>query len=65
MKRSHLLLAGLLLLLPLAGSCAKGGDECDSCTMDSDCKSGFMCTTFSDDSKRCGSGVGSTTCRVR
>ena len=37
---------------------------------DSDCKGGLVCVNFLDDNgnivgKRCGSGVGATTCRVR
>jgi hypothetical protein len=54
----------LLLALPLAG-CGSHGEECDTCTVDSDCKAPLVCTTFSDGSHRCGSGVGSTTCRTR
>ncbi len=50
-------------VLPLAG--CTSGDECDSCTMDVDCKSGYFCTPFEDGSHRCGSGLGVTTCRVR
>jgi hypothetical protein len=45
-------------------SCSNGG-ECDKCSVDEDCKSGLVCSTFSDDSKRCGSGTGQTQCRVR
>ena len=62
MRPSALLLL-LLLVLPWLG-CAKG-QECDRCSTDDDCKSGSVCTTFSDGSKRCGTGVGATTCRVR
>jgi hypothetical protein len=62
MRRSALLLI-LLLVLPWLG-CTKG-QECDRCSSDDDCKSGSVCTTFSDGSKRCGTGVGATTCRVR
>jgi len=66
MRRMRWLLCLALALpavLPLAG-CTKG-DECDSCTTDADCKDGFFCTDFSDGSRRCGSGVGATSCRVR
>jgi hypothetical protein len=52
-----------LAALPMA-ACTSGG-ECDVCSSDSDCKSGFVCSTFSDDSRRCGSGEGATSCRVR
>jgi hypothetical protein len=53
----------LLLALPL-GAC-NNGDECDTCTSDDDCKNGLVCSTFSDDSRRCGYGTGETSCRVR
>jgi hypothetical protein len=50
-----------LLFVPLA-SCGK---ECDTCQSDSDCASeGLVCVSFSNGSRRCGSGVGATTCRV-
>ncbi len=64
-RRLRLLSLGLLAVatLPLLG-CSNGG-ECDKCTVDADCKSGLVCSTFSDDSKRCGSGTGQTQCRVR
>jgi hypothetical protein len=54
----------LLLALPFAG-CGSTGDECDSCSSDDDCKAGLVCSTFGDGSRRCGSGVGDTSCRVR
>jgi hypothetical protein len=60
----RLLAAVLLLVLPSVG-CGSHGEECDTCTSDTDCKAPFVCTTFSDGSHRCGSGVGSTTCRTR
>jgi hypothetical protein len=64
MRRSaSLLLLVLLLVVPWFG--CGNGQECDTCSSDSDCKSGSLCTSFSDGSKRCGSGVGATTCRVR
>jgi hypothetical protein len=62
MKRRHALLAAVLLLAGLLPAC---GSECNRCSSDDDCEAGFVCTTFSDGSKRCGSGVGATTCRVR
>jgi hypothetical protein len=68
-RRPHwplrLVLLGLLAVsaLPIL-SCSNGG-ECDKCSVDEDCKSGLVCSTFSDDSKRCGSGTGATQCRVR
>jgi hypothetical protein len=54
----------LLLGLPFAG-CGSSGGECDSCSSDDDCKGGLVCSTFNDGSKRCGSGQGATSCRVR
>jgi hypothetical protein len=61
-------LPALLLLSSLAlrfAGCGTTGDECGSCSSDDDCKSGFVCSTFSDGSKRCASGLGSTSCKVR
>jgi len=61
-------LAGLALLLMLAlpfAGCGSTGDECDTCSSDDDCKAGLVCSTFGDGSRRCGSGIGDTTCRVR
>jgi hypothetical protein len=56
----------LLLVLTVVPWLGCGnGQECDSCSSDSDCKSGFVCVKFGDGSHRCGSGVGATTCRVR
>jgi hypothetical protein len=63
MPRSRLLLVAVLVVVPFFG-CTKG-NECDRCSVDEDCSEGFLCTSFSDGSKRCGSGVGATTCRVR
>lgn len=68
MKLSRWPLALVLLALPLAG--CSGGEECDKCDSDDDCKSGFVCSNFLDSSgkvveKRCGSGIGATQCRVR
>ena len=66
MKRSRWLLAVVLFSFPLIGSCASTGDECDVCSADADCKTGLVCASFSGEStKRCASGTGSTTCRVR
>ena len=65
MKRTRLAL-GLLVLLTLPlGSCGSSGDECDTCSSDDDCKSGLVCSKFSDGSQRCGTGVGATSCRTR
>jgi hypothetical protein len=52
-----------VLALPIAG--CDSGDECDTCSNDEDCQAGFVCSTFSDGSQRCGSGLGSSNCRVR
>ena len=62
MRLSRILLV-ILTCLPLFG-CDNGG-ECDECSSDQDCKSGFVCSSFSDGSRRCGSGAGATTCKVR
>ena len=53
----------LLLALPVVG--CNSGDECDICSSDDDCQTGYVCSTFDDGSQRCGSGAGATTCRVR
>jgi hypothetical protein len=63
MSRTRWLLALVLAAMPLA-ACTQG-DECDTCSSDEDCRSGFVCSSFDDASKRCGSGLGATTCRVR
>ena len=63
MRQRRAILILLLAALPVLG--CTSGDECDVCDADADCKEGFTCTTFSDGSKRCGSGVGATTCRTR
>jgi hypothetical protein len=66
MKRSRWLLLALLAVFPLIGSCASTGDECDVCTLETDCKAGLVCATFAGETtKRCASGLGSTACRVR
>jgi hypothetical protein len=57
------LMAASLLAMSIAG-CTKG-NECDRCNSDDECKAGFVCSSFPDNQKRCGSGVGATTCRVR
>ena len=66
MKQSRWLLAAVVALFPLIGSCASTGDECDVCTADTDCKAGLVCASFAGETtKRCASGLGSTACRVR
>jgi hypothetical protein len=64
MRRSRWLLAAVLALMPLV-SCTRG-QVCDRCETDEDCQDANapVCTTFSDGSQRCGSGVGASTCRV-
>jgi hypothetical protein len=64
MTRSRRYLAPVLLLALAVAGCGSG-DECDPCSSDDDCKAGLVCSTFSDGSKRCASGLGSTNCRVR
>jgi len=61
--RAQALVLLLLLVVAFAG-CGASGDECDRCSGDNDCTAGFVCSTFDDGSKRCGTGMG-TTCRVR
>ena len=65
MRRSRWLLAVVLVLMPIV-SCTRG-QGCDRCESDEDCQdeAARVCTDFSDGSRRCGSGVGGTTCRVR
>ena len=66
MSLSHrsLWLAGFVLaVLPFAG-CSSGG-ECDTCTIDADCKPGLFCSRFDDQSMRCSEGLGTLQCRVR
>jgi hypothetical protein len=64
MPRSRWLLYVVLSVAPLVASCTRG-NECDRCETDEDCQEGFVCSTFEDDSRRCGTGTGATTCRVR
>lgn len=59
-----LLALALLSALPAAG-CRSSGEECDACSSDNDCQLPFVCRRFSDDSMRCASGVGATSCRTR
>ena len=57
---------GLLLALALPiSSCGASGGECDTCSSDDDCNGGLICSSFSDGSRRCGSGMGETSCKVR
>ena len=62
MRRRRVFLILLLAALPVLG--CSSGEECDTCSEDADCQEGFLCTTFSDGSRRGGSGVGATTCRT-
>jgi len=62
MRRMRWLLC-LALALPAALPLAGCSSECKTCKMDVDCKDGFFCTDFSDGSRRCGSGLGVTSCR--
>jgi hypothetical protein len=63
MKNTRRILLPLVLALPLLA--CSSGDECETCTQDSDCQAGFVCSRFSDGSQRCGTGTGASTCRVR
>jgi hypothetical protein len=62
MKRLRWALLVLLVAFPTVG-CSSGG-ECDTCSVDADCSGGLVCVNFSDGSRRCGSGTGTTQCRV-
>lgn len=64
LRSGRTLLLALLVALALPLSACSKNDECDTCETDEDCKEGFVCSTFSDGSKRCGSGLGATSCRV-
>jgi len=63
MKITRRFLLPFVIALPLL-TCSSG-DECETCTQDTDCKAGFVCSRFSDGSQRCGTGTGASTCRVR
>lgn len=64
MKKRLQTWAMLLALALVVGACGSEGEECDVCSSDDDCSGGLVCSTFSDGSKRCGTGQG-TSCRVR
>ncbi len=49
------------LIIGALSSCAST-EECGTCSGDADCRSGFFCSTFSDGTRRCASGIGDTTC---
>jgi hypothetical protein len=53
-----------LVLSSLACAACGKGRECDACRDDGDCRAGFVCSTFSDGVRRCGSGTGATNCRL-
>lgn len=64
-----LLLVSALALAASTAACTQG-NECDTCSQDSDCDAGLFCENFRDDDgqlvgKRCASGLAVTTCRVR
>jgi hypothetical protein len=58
-KRFAVLLAALVI--GALSSCAST-EECGTCSGDADCRSGFFCSTFSDGTRRCASGMGDSTC---
>jgi len=58
-------LLAVAVVLALSLACGSSGEECDTCSSDDDCNAGLVCSSFSDGSRRCGTGVGGTTCRVR
>jgi len=49
------------LLIGALSSCAST-EECGTCSGDADCRAGFLCSTFSDGTRRCASGTGETNC---
>lgn len=63
MKPYRTRMALLLTLVLALGACASG-DKCDPCSTDSDCQSGYVCSKFSDGKTYCGSGQGTSQCRV-
>src|SRR4029077_20582589 len=50
MRRARVLPAIVLAALTALIACTKG-NECDKCTTDADCKEGFFCTDFNDQSR--------------
>ena len=62
MRRRRAILILLMAALPVLA--CSSGDECDTCDSDDDCQDGLVCSTFGDGSRRCGSGLGATTCRT-
>jgi hypothetical protein len=58
-KRALAVLAAFVI--GALSSCAST-EECGTCSGDGDCRSGFFCSTFSDGTRRCASGMGDTTC---
>jgi hypothetical protein len=66
--RLLLLLCLLVPAVPLVG--CSDGEECDECQTDADCVAPLVCVGFNHENgesagRRCGSGVGASTCRVR
>jgi hypothetical protein len=64
MPHKRLLALIAALFLGALSSCAST-EECGTCSADADCRSGFFCSTFSDGTRRCASGMGDTTCGKR
>ena len=62
MKQVRWVVLLILTALPAVG-CSSGG-ECDTCSEDADCNGGLICKNFSDGSRRCAVGDGTTQCRV-
>ena len=57
----RLLALAAALLIGSLSSCAST-EECGTCASDDECRAGFLCSTFSDGTRRCASGMGDTTC---
>ncbi len=67
MHRARRVLLIALSLGALLSCTGTKGEECDVCATDADCKGGFVCSNFSDGSRRCGTGnpQAPTQCRVQ
>jgi hypothetical protein len=65
--RTRRVVAGFMLGVSILCLPACGGKECDRCESDQDClqdPDAPFCVSFNNGSRRCGSGAGTTTCRV-
>jgi hypothetical protein len=60
-RSGRLLAVCAALLIGSLSSCAST-EECGTCGSDAECRAGFLCSTFSDGTRRCASGMGDSTC---